>query len=312
MPDKPRIGIVGLGNMGGGMARQLVDGGWTVYGCDLDDQLLDEARDYGINPVESPSELAKEVAIVGTSLPGPAAVKAVYLGNDGLDAGADGDLIALEMSTIDPGTTETTADSTENLTLIGSPVSGGPERAREGTLTLMLGGDMTVIEQPLVQDAIESLSENAYHLGGVGAGHTTKLLNNQIGAGVRAAVLEAAAIAAVQDVDWEAFMQVVRHSSGSSYQFRKKMPRALNRDFEPGFDIETSEKDIRLALEMANGVGANTPVTNEVYELYKRAIGKGIGDEDTTALVKLFEDTTSMPVQSEQTFADDFLDWTEI
>lgn len=312
MSDTGAIGIVGLGNMGSGMARNLVDNGWTVYGCDLDEHLVQDASDYGINPVATPAELADQVDIVGTSLPGPEAVKTVYLDENGLDAGADGDLIALEMSTIDPGTTETIAKSTENLTVIGSPVSGGPERAREGTLTLMLGGDRTVIEQPLVQDAIETLGENAYHLGGVGAGHTTKLLNNQIGAGVRAAVLEAAAIAAVQDVDWEAFMQVVRHSSGSSYQFRKKMPRALNRDFEPGFDIDTSEKDIRLALEMANSVGANTPVTNEVYELYKRAIGKGIGDEDTTALVKLFEDTTGVPVESDQSFDDDFLDWTKI
>jgi 3-hydroxyisobutyrate dehydrogenase-like beta-hydroxyacid dehydrogenase len=191
-------------------------------------------------------------------------------------------------------------------------VSGGPERARAGTLTLMLGGDKALISQDHVQHALDAIGENRYHLGPLGAGHTTKLLNNQIGAGVRAAVLEAAAIAAVQDVDWEAFMQVVRHSSGSSYQFRKKMPRALNREFEPGFDIQTSEKDVRLALELANSIGANTPITTEVYELYKRAIGAGLGAEDTTALVKLFEDTTGVPVESDQDYDDDFLDWTEI
>lgn len=307
-----RIGIVGLGNMGGGMAKHLVDEDWTVFGCDPSKTARTDAQEYGIEIVESPAELADTVDIVGTSLPGPDIVEQVYLGEESLNQGADGALVAIEMSTIDPETTHKIDEEATSLSIIGSPVSGGPERARTGDLTLMVGGDTETINQDLVQAAFASLGANYYHLGDVGAGHTTKLLNNQIGAGVRAAVLEAAAIAAVQDVDWEAFMQVVRHSSGSSYQFRKKMPRALNRDFEPGFDIDTSEKDIRLALAMANSIGANTPVTNEVYELYKRAIGNGIGEEDTTALVKLFEDTTGVPVESDQTFDDDFLDWTEI
>lgn len=306
------IGVVGLGRMGGGMARHLVDDGWTVFGYDLDGDALAAAADYGVAPAESSADLAGRVDVVITSLPTPDSVEAAYLGDDGIAAGAGEGLVALEMSTIAPHTTESIVAAAPGLSFLDAPVSGGPERAREGTLTVMVGGDRPVFEDDRVQAALDAVGANVYHLGDVGAGHTTKLLNNQIGAGVRMAFLEAAAVAAVRDVDWEAFMQVVRHSSGSSYQFRKKMPRILNRDFEPGFELETSRKDIRLALEMADSEDVPTFVTSVVYELYKRAMAEGLGDEDTAALVKLFEDTTGVPVESDETFGEDFLDWSDI
>jgi 3-hydroxyisobutyrate dehydrogenase-like beta-hydroxyacid dehydrogenase len=311
MPSSNTIGVVGLGHMGGAMAQNLVESGYETVGHDVDANALEAVVEDGVTPAESTAAVAARADILITSLPTPPIAEAVYLGDDGVAEGATEDLVALEMSTISPDTTRSIAEESE-LELLDAPVSGGPEKARSGELTVMVGGERETYERGDVQGILETLGEDVYHLGDLGAGHTTKLLNNQIGSAVRAASLEAAAVAAVQGVDWEAFMQVVRHSSGSSYQFRKRMPRVLGRDFNPGFSTSNTRKDVRLALDMADAVDAPTPITSTVHELYKRAEGEGLGEEDSISIVKLFEGTTGVPVESEEQFDDDYLDWKEI
>ncbi|MFB6069445.1 MAG: NAD(P)-dependent oxidoreductase [Halanaeroarchaeum sp.] len=309
-PDNT-VGVVGLGQMGGRMARHLIDGGWTVVGYDLDETALATAEEYGVDPAASAAALAGRVDVVVTSLPDPDAVESAYLGEAGIAAGAHDDLVALEASTSSPETTVTIDESTD-VDLLDAPVSGGTEGARDGSLTVMVGGDEGTFEREDVQAVLHALGADVYHLGDLGAGHTTKLLNNQIGSAVRAATLEAAAVAAVEGVDWKPFLEVVRHSSGSSYMFRKRMPRVLNREFEPGFSMANTRKDARLAMEMADAVDAPTPITNVVHHLYKRADAEGLSDEDNAAVVKLFERTTGVPVESEEYIDHDFLDWREI
>lgn len=305
------IGVVGLGQMGGAMARNLVDSGYETVGFDVSEDALAAVVEDGVTPAESTADVAARADVLVTSLPTPPIAEAVYLGDDGVAEGAAEDLVALEMSTISPDTTRSIV-AESGLPLLDAPVSGGPEKARSGDLTVMVGGERETYEREDVQEVLETLGEDVYHLGDLGAGHTTKLLNNQIGSAVRAVSLEAAAVAAVQGVDWEPFMQVVRHSSGSSYQFRKRMPRVLSRDFEPGFSTSNTRKDVRLALDMADAVDAPTPITSTVHELYKRAEGEGLGEEDGISIVKLFEGTTGVPVESEEGFDDDYLDWKEI
>ena len=311
MSPKITAGVVGLGHMGGAMARNLVDSGYETVGFDLSEDALAAAVDHGVTPAESTADVATRADILITSLPTPSIAEEVYLGEGGVAEGATDSLVALEMSTISPETTRSIVAESE-LTLLDAPVSGGPEKARSGKLTVMVGGERETYERGDVQRLLEALGDDVYHLGDLGAGHTTKLLNNQIGSVVRAVSLEATAVAAVQGVDWEPFMQVVRHSSGSSYQFRKRIPRVLGRNFEPGFSTSNTRKDIRLALDMADAVDAPTPITSTVHELYKRAEGEGLGEEDSVSIVKLFEGTTGVPVESEGRFDDDYLDWKEI
>jgi 3-hydroxyisobutyrate dehydrogenase-like beta-hydroxyacid dehydrogenase len=293
------------------MARNLVDSGYETVGFDVSEDMLSAAVEDGVTAAESTADTAARADVLVTSLPTPSIVEAVYLSEDGVAEGATEGLVALEMSTISPDTTRSIVDKS-GLTLLDAPVSGGPEKARSGDLTVMVGGDSETYKREDVREILETLGQEVYHLGDLGAGHTTKLLNNQIGSAVRAVSLEAAAIAAVQGVEWEPFMQVVRHSSGSSYQFRKRMPRLLGRNFEPGFSTSNTRKDVRLALEMADAVGAPTPITSTVHELYKRAEGEGLGEEDSISIVKLFERTTGVPVESQEPFDDDYLDWKDI
>ena len=311
MPSSNTIGVVGLGHMGGAMAQNLVESGYETVGHDVDANALEAVVEDGVTPAESTAAVAARADILITSLPTPPIAEAVYLGDDGVAEGATEDLVALEMSTISPDTTRSIAEESE-LELLDAPVSGGPEKARSGELTVMVGGERETYERGDVQGILETLGEDVYHLGDLGAGHTTKLLNNQIGSAVRAASLEAAAVAAVQGVGWGAVMQVVRHSSGAFYQFRKRMPRVLGRGFNPGFSTSNTRKDVRLALDMADAVDAPTPITSTVHELYKRAEGEGLGEEDSISIVKLFEGTTGVPVESEEQFDDDYLDWKEI
>jgi 3-hydroxyisobutyrate dehydrogenase-like beta-hydroxyacid dehydrogenase len=312
MPENHDCGIVGLGTMGSAIASHLIDDGWTVIGYDQDRDALTSAVSRGVTAAETPAAVASRVDIVLTSLPTPEAIETVYTGTDGIASGADEGLVALEMSTNDPDTTRSIAADADGVTLLDAPVSGGPERAEDGTLTLMVGGDRATFDSDRVQTVLDSLAEDIYYLGSLGAGHTTKLLNNQIGACVRAISLEAAAVAAVQDLDMETFMRVIRHSSGSSYQFRKRVPRAANRDFDPGFTNEMTRKDVRLALDMADSTDAPTFITSTVYELYKRAVAEGLGSEDSAAVIKLYEESTGVPFESDEQFDDDFLDWKEL
>lgn len=305
------VGVVGLGHMGGSMARHLAESGYETIGYDVDEEVLSAASNDGVEPAASAADVAARADVVITSLPTPSTAEAAYLGDDGIADGSHPDLVALEMSTISPETTRSIVDES-GVTLLDAPVSGGPEKARTGELTVMVGGDREVYDRAQINDVLTTVGEDVYYLGGLGAGHTTKLLNNQIGSAVRAVSLEAAAVAAAQGIEWEPFMDVVRHSSGSSYQFRKRMPRVLNRDFEPGFSTSNTRKDVRLALEMADSVDAPTPITSVVHELYKRAEGRGLGAEDSVSIVKLFEETTGEPVESEKEFDDDHLNWTEI
>jgi len=311
MSSKIVVGVIGLGQMGGAMARKLFDSGYETVGFDLNEDVLAAAVEDGVTAAKSTADTAAQTDVLVTSLPTPSIVEAVYLGEDGVAESAAEGLVTLEMSTISPDTTRSIVDES-GLTMLDAPVSGGPEKARSGDLTVMVGGESETYNREDVQGVLQAIGQKVYYLGDLGAGHTTKLLNNQIGSAVRAVSMEAAAVAAVQGVDWEPFMQVVRHSSGSSYQFRKRMPRLLGRNFEPGFSTSNTRKDLRLALEMADTVDAPTPITSIVHELYKRAEGEGLGEQDSISIVKLFEKTTGVPVESKMLFDDDYLEWKDI
>ena len=222
------VGVIGLGKMGGTLAERLVGDNHTVYGYDLDDAAVDAAADVGVVPADSIDDVVSRAEIVLSSLPDPDAVRGVYLGDDGIvDAAAPG-LIALETSTIDPDTTRAieTVAAEAGVDLLDAPVSGGIARAAQGTLTVMVGGDRSVFEDDRVQAVVDAFGQDVVYGGEIGSGHTLKLLNNMISAATAAAALEGAALAAEVGVDWEAFLDVVGTSSGSSYGFRKQVPRA--------------------------------------------------------------------------------------
>lgn len=306
-----QVGVIGLGNMGNNFARHLVDAGFEVQGYDIDAAARREAEANGVTPAESIGEVTSGSAIVLSSLPDPDAVKSVYLGDDGVFANADPGLRVIETSTIDPETTRMVADAAtdHDVVFLDSPVSGGLGRAESGTLTVMVGGDREGFAESSVQRVLNAIGTDIYHAGGVGSGHTLKLLNNMISAATGAVVMEAAALAAELEVDWDVFMDVVSTSSGSSYMFRKAIPRILNRDFSASFTLNLGRKDTQLALAMADEVDFPVPMASVAYQLRTEAIAKGMGNQGSQALVKLFEENTSRPVRASEQVAEDRLAW---
>lgn len=282
------IGIVGLGRMGGNMARRLIADGHDIVGFDVSETATTAAADHGVQIAESPRAVGESVEIVVTSLPDPATVETVYGAEDGIIAG--GPSVTVEMSTIDPDTTELIASlgADEGVRVIDAPVSGGPEASREGTLSVMVGAERADVPD-MVQDLLMALGKDVYYLGSVGDGHTVKLLNNMLSMGNMMLSMEAMALGAARGVDAARVFEVISNSGGSSNQFEKRAPRVLNRNFEPGFTVDFGRKDLGLALDTAESMTFPLVATSVIHELFTEASAMGVGQEDMGAVVKLFE-----------------------
>lgn len=291
---RPTVGVVGLGNIGGNAAGRLVEAGFEVGGYDIAEAARESAADRGVEIAGGTAAVADGVDIVLTSLPTPAAVETVYLDDGGVLSGTDGPVAAMEISTIDPDTTAAVAAAANDagVEFVDAPVSGGPDSAAAGTLTMMIGGDADVVESPPVAPVVDALSTKAFHVGDTGAGHTAKLLNNVMSMGNLALAMEAVALGVERGLDGERLLDVLSNAGGSSNQFEKRMPRALNRNFEAGFAVELARKDLGLALETADGSDHSMPVTALIHQQYVRAIQDGLGEEDAVAIAKLFEGST--------------------
>lgn len=298
MGASPTVGVVGLGNMGGSMARHLVDEGLSVAGTDVDGAANSAFVEYGGSAADSPADLAARVDVLVSSLPTPAVVREVYLGEAGVLEGADAGLVALEMSTIDPDTVVGVADraAERGVTVLGAPVSGGPPNARDGTLTVMVGGDRGVYESEPAAPVVDALSGTRYFVGGVDAGHTIKLVNNVMSLGNLAIALEATSLAASRGIDGELLLDVLGDSGGSSRAFERVFPRVLERDFDAEFALDLARKDLGLAMETAAAMDQPMVAASVVFNLFVEASARGLGGEDVGALVKLFEASSEVPV----------------
>lgn len=298
---QPTVGVIGLGRMGSGIARRLEESGYAVTGYDADPERAADVTRDGIQRGESAGSVASEVDVVITSLPTSEVVESVYLGADGIDDGAartDG-VVALEMSTIEPETTRHVAAESDAVELLDAPVSGGPSDCRDGSLMTIVGGDEDAYRRDAVRGILECLSERTFYAGDVGAGHTVKLLNNVLSMGNLLLAMEVASLGVAAGVDGEVLNDVLTNTGGASNQLRKRLPRVLNRNFEAGFTVDYARKDTNLALEMGANQEVPLLLSGLVNQLYTKASAEGLGDEDCCSVVKLFEQSTGVPVESE-------------
>lgn len=281
------------------MSERLLESGFDIVGYDVRDEAVERLRDAGGEGAASAAEVAEAAAFVVTSLPTPEVVEDVFCGDDGILAADRRGLTVLETSTSTPDTTRALADvgREEGVQVVDAPVSGGTSGARSGTLTLMVGADETDLDAVAV-DVLNALGTNVYYLGEVGAGHTTKLVNNVLTTGNRVLAMEAMTLGVAHGVDAEQLFEVISNASGSSNQFEKRVPRVLNRNFEPTFTVDLSKKDARLALRTADELDYPMTLTSLVHEYYKEASAKGHGEEDACAVVKVFEENADVLVEA--------------
>lgn len=280
--------VVGLGNIGGSVAANLVDKGHDVVGFDLDPAARDRAAGAGARVTDVFADAVSGAAAVVTSLPDARVVRSVWTGDDGLVACAPPGAFAVELSTIDPETMRDVAASARevDLRVLDCAVSGGPAEARDGTLSLIVGAadDDLDAARPLLED-IGTVS----HTGPVGTGKVVKLVNNLMSMGNVLVAAEAFAVGVAAGMDPQRLYDVLSVSGGRSHHFTKRFPKALTGDFTPGFTMRLGEKDLGLGLELARQVGVPAPSAATARQMYALALAEGLADDDIVALLRLYQ-----------------------
>jgi 3-hydroxyisobutyrate dehydrogenase-like beta-hydroxyacid dehydrogenase len=298
-------GVVGLGRMGGNMAKHLLDEGFEVHGHDVDPDAREAFADHGGTVAANAREVARRSDVTVTSLPNAEVVEAVYLGEDGLVAD-DVATTFLEMSTIAPPTTEALAEVIAGTpaALLDAPITGGPEHSREGTLTGLVGGDRGTFESAGPREVLDALCAEVHYAGANGAGHAIKLLNNTMSMGNLLLAMETVVLGTRYGIAPERLWEILGNASATSVAFESRMPRVLDRDFEAGFSVDFARKDTGLTVEMADAENYPLLLGSVVHRLYRRASDEGFGEEDVGAVVKLFETAAEDRVEAGRTTTD--------
>src|SRR5256714_5301809 len=287
------IVFIGVGNMGRPMLANLLKKGFSAIAYDIVPAALDSAAALGAARAASPAEAAAAGDIVITILPSSGNVEAAYLGAGGILEGIARGRLCVDISTIDPGTSQRVAArlAEKGIRFIQAPGSGGVGGATAGTLAIMVGGAAENFGQ--AQPALDAMGANIIHVGAVGAGEVAKLCNNLIAGAAFVAVSEAFRIAEGFGVDPKILTQVIAKSSGATWVMEKNHPvpgvdpnSAANRDYMPGFMTDLMAKDLGLAVNAARDKRVPVAVAAAAQQAYRMASAHGLGGKDCASVYR--------------------------
>lgn len=289
-----RIGFIGLGNMGGPMALNLLKAGHQVKAFDLSADALAKVKDAGAEVVSGAADAARGVEVVVSMLPAGAHVRSVYLTGDKILDAADAGTLFIDSSTIDVGSARAVSEaaSAKGLTMVDAPVSGGVMAAEAGTLTFMVGGsdEGFATAKPI----LENMGKNIFHAGGPGNGQAAKICNNMLLAISMVGTCEAFVLAEKLGLDAQKLFEISSTASGQCWSLTSYCPvpgpvpaAPSNRDYTPGFAAAMMLKDLRLSQEAAQSVRASTPMGAEATQLYSLMESAGHEGLDFSGIIKL-------------------------
>ncbi|RVU13240.1 NAD(P)-dependent oxidoreductase [Methylobacterium oryzihabitans] len=273
------IGVIGLGNMGRGMALSLRRAGYAVHGTDASAATRAALAAEGIETVATIQALCAACDMLILSLPNAAIVEAVTLGEGGILAHGRAGLVVVDTSTSDPAVTRRLAGHLRGagIDLVDAPVSGGPKGALAATMTMVIGADDAVLAR--VEPVLAAMSATRVHVGGVGAGHVAKLANNLLCAAHLVTAAEALRMGAAAGVAPEKLLAGINAGSGRSGVTQVNMPTwILNGAFDSGFTMKLMRKDVRLAEALIAALGLDLPLSAEAARLWA-ASAETIPDE---------------------------------
>jgi 2-hydroxy-3-oxopropionate reductase len=284
-----KIGFIGLGIMGKPMAMNLIKAGYSLTVYDIRQEPMKEVVAAGAKEGKSSKDVAAQSEIVITMLPNSPDVKKAVLGKDGVLEGAKAGLILIDMSSIAPMVSKEVAAEVQKkgVEMLDAPVSGGEPRAKDGTLSIMVGGKKEIFEQ--VEDILKKMGASVVLVGDIGSGNTTKLANQIIVALNIAAMSEAMVLATKAGVDPEKVFQAVRGGLAGSNVLNAKVPLILEGNFKPGFRIELHIKDLANALDTAHEIGVPVPLTGGVMEIMQALKVDGKGSDDHGGIIQFYE-----------------------
>jgi 3-hydroxyisobutyrate dehydrogenase-like beta-hydroxyacid dehydrogenase len=285
-----QIGFIGLGAMGEPMARSLRRNGFPVVAtAHRRRESLERLLADGVTEAKDPAGVAKASDIVITCVPDAPQVEETLFSGNGVLAGAHDGLTVIDMSTISPVASKSFAERLADggIRFVDAPVSGGPARAKEGTLTIMVGAapdDFAAVEPVL------RAMGTPHHVGPVGMGETAKLVNQLIIANVMIANAEALVFAEKAGADLAAVRRVIATATGSNYVLDQWLPKTwFAGTFEGGFAMDLLRKDLAAALDAARAMGYAMPASALAYQLYTARSAEGDGALDYSAIAKWYE-----------------------
>jgi 3-hydroxyisobutyrate dehydrogenase len=280
--------MIGLGNMGGRIARRIRDAGLPVHGFDV---RASQLADSGIEPTTSVADLAVKADIVFLSLPDSQVVEAVVHGDDGLLEATRSGQIVVDLSTSAPSSTTRihAAFAEGGVDFIDAGISGGAAAAEKGTLSIMAGGATEALAR--TAPILETFSTRVYHMGPSGSGHIAKLLNNFLNGISLAATAEVMVAAKRADLDLAQFLDVVNHSTGVNFATQSRFPRIVEGDYlEGGLTNNLMAKDIRLYLEYLQQIDVTSFTGAACLGAFNLATSLGYGDQISNRVVDAIGD----------------------
>src|SRR5438067_8005529 len=288
-----QVGFVGLGKMGRPMTQRLLAAGHTVHVFSRSRGAVDELAAAGAKPANSAGEVAQRADIVMTALPTPDSVTEVYseMANNARQA-----QIYIDHSTVSPAQNRWCAEQLKGrgADFLDAPVSGGPAGAQGGTLTVMVGGEQRVFDQVL--PALQAFGKNIRLCGPVGAGQVVKLINQLLVGIHTSAIAEAAVFGARFGADPQVVLDLIGTSFGGSTMMTRNLPRFMSRDFSPATPVGLILKDLGLIHDEAKNGGVPLLRGSLAEQRFSEARARGLGDEDMSALVKLWEEPAGVTV----------------
>ena len=289
-----QIGFVGLGNMGGPMARNLLKAGHKVTAYDIVPAALDAVEKAGATRAANAADAARGAAFVITMLPAGQHVRDAWLGAGGMATACDPNAILIDCSTIDVATARDVA-AKAGRPMLDAPVSGGMMGAEAATLTFMVGGPVEACER--ADPILKAMGRNIIRCGDAGAGQAAKVCNNMTLAATMIVTCEAFVMAEKLGLSHQALFDVMSKSSAQSWALTSYCPvpgpvptSPANRDYTPGFAAALMAKDLGLAQDAAASVGATAPFGARALAMFRQFVDQGGGAKDFSAIMTMIRD----------------------
>jgi 3-hydroxyisobutyrate dehydrogenase-like beta-hydroxyacid dehydrogenase len=282
-----RIGFIGAGLMGHGMARNIVEKGFRLTVLAHHNRgPIEDLLGRGATEAKSPAALARASDVVILCVPSSAEVELCVYAENGILAGAHEGLIVIDSTTAEPASTERVAKAlaTKNVRFADAPLTRSPKDAEAGRLNTMVGADDTTLAA--IRPVLEAYCENIFHVGPIGSGHKMKLINNFLSQGTAALIAEAVTTATKAGVDLAKLFEVVSAGGANSAVFQRFMPWVLGAEGGMIFKLKNGQKDVRYYTHLAEAVGSTAFLGEAVHQIYTLAAAQGESESYVPALAR--------------------------
>jgi 2-hydroxymethylglutarate dehydrogenase len=292
-----KVGFIGIGQMGRHMSRHILEARYSLTVHDLNKAAAAPLLDRGARWADNPGEITRVCDIVISSLPTPSIVEDVVYGKNGLKSGWKPGDIFVDMSTNSPSTIRRIAADAAvmGVSVLDAPVSGGTGGAEKGTLAIMVGGDLAILEK--VRPVLETMGKNIFPVGGVGCGNIAKLVNNLIALTTNAITAEGFVLGVKAGIDPRILYEIIKTSTGNSWSLEQLPGTVFKANFEPGFKLSLGRKDLGLALAMGEETDVPLPIGEVVRESMDTAIAAGLSEKSVQAVILPMENKTGVRVR---------------